>query len=64
MIKCRALPVGINTMGNLPKCIAQLLKLLFSYLPDITLEIKFHILNEGWQSNSVPEGYVENQAYM
>lgn len=72
--KCGAQPVGINTIGNLPKSIAQFLKLpnpfLFTghcfrrssatFLADSGADILKVKRHGGWKSNTVAEGYVEN----
>lgn len=72
--KCGVQPVGINTIGNLPKTIAQFLKLpnpvLFTghcfrrssatLLADSGADILKLKQHGGWRSSTVAEGYVEN----
>lgn len=72
--KCGVQPVGINTFGNLPKMIAQFLKLpnpcLYTghcfrrssttLLADSGADLLRIKQHGGWKSNTVAEGYVEN----
>lgn len=72
--KCGVQPVGINTIGQLPKMIAQMIGLpncaLFTghcfrrssatLLADSGANILKIKQHGGWKSNSVAEGYVEN----
>jgi integrase len=72
--KCSIQPVGINTIGNLPKMIAKHIGLpdcvlftghcfrrtLATWLADSGADIMKIKRHGGWKSNSVAEGYVED----
>lgn len=72
--KCCTLPVGINTIGGIPKKIAEFLGLpnakeytghcfrrcSATFLADSGADITVLKRHGGWRSSSVAEGYVEN----
>ena len=72
--KCTAQAIGINTIGDIPRKIAQFLNLAepkkytghcfrrssASWLADAGADISVLKRHGGWRSNTVAEGYVEN----
>lgn len=74
--KCSIQPVGIHTIGNMPKIIANFLKLdnaeqytghcfrrsSASLLADSGADITTVKRHGGWRSNTVAEGYIESSS--
>lgn len=72
--KCCTLPVGVNTIGSMPKKIAEFLGLPFAkeytghcfrrcsatFLADSGADMTVLKRHGGWRSSSVAEGYVES----